>query len=147
MRIRTKSRSGRLVLRGLLAAYLACFVGGDRLLGFAHLAFSEHRHAFCAEHDQFEDLPKAIDSVRETSAPSSPERTAKAAMLSSFAAHTACLFLNGRTFQAPLQLVDQTPSVAPANQILDPLCSRQDIVPVCPLLLSAPKTSPPLVAA
>jgi hypothetical protein len=149
MRTRTipKSRSWRLALRGLLAAYVACFVGGERLLGFAHLAFSDHRHAFCEEHGQFEDLPKSSASAREASAPSSPDWTARGALASTFVAHTACLFLNGRTFQAPLQLTAQVPIVAPANQLLDQLCSRQDGVPVCPLLLSAPKTSPPFRAA
>ena len=147
MRIRTKSRSWRLVLRGLLAAYLACFVGGDRLLGFAHLAFSDHRHAFCEEHGQFEDLPKPSTSARETSDPISPDGTARGALASTFVSHSACLFLNGRNLQAPLQVADQVPTVALESNDRNQVGPRQDAIVTCPLLLSAPKTSPPFVAA
>lgn len=149
-RTSTQSRLWRPALRCLLALYLACSVGGDRLLGLAHLAFSDHRHVFCEEHGRFQDLPKTSPSVRETSwNPVIPEQdlTAVSASPASFAVHTDCAFLNGRSFQGPLQFAEQGPAATPEHHRLDRECPRQDGVAGCSLLLSAPKTSPPVVAA
>ncbi len=134
------------MLRGLLAAYLACVAGGDRLLGLAHLAFSDHNHTFCGEHGQVEDLPKAKAPVPETGSTPSTDRIVGGASAFPFAAHTACLFLNGRSVQALQQLTLQPLTGVPASQILDPACPRQDGFHACPPLWSAPKTSPPFAA-
>lgn len=151
-RTRPESRSWRAALRCLLALYLAGFVGGGRLLGLAHLALSEHRHAFCEEHGRFEDLPRADNSARRAApnhvATEQDRKTAGASdVASTFRAHSACLFLNGRTFQAPIHLAEQESTVAPEACALEQASPRQDGVVVGLLLHWAPKTSPPFVAA
>jgi hypothetical protein len=145
-----KSRSWRLALRSLLAVYLACFVGGDRLFGLAHLALSDHRHAFCEAHGRFEDLPRADASARETSpSPDTTDqhRTTVGGLADTLAAHSDCLFLNGRTFQAPIQLAGQEPTIAPEDRGFDQAGPRQAGFVAGQLLLSAPKTSPPGIVA
>jgi hypothetical protein len=139
-------RSRRPILRCLLAAYLACSVGGDRLLGLAHLAFSDHRHAFCVEHGSFEDLPKLNDHAAKPASDQGPRAAGAGDLASPFAAHSACLFLNGRTFQAHIDLANQEPAVTPEQRALEQACPSHDGAVVGTLLLSAPKTSPPFVA-
>ena len=145
-----KSRSWRLALRSLLAVYLACFVGGDRLFGLAHLALSDHRHAFCEAHGRFEDLPRANVSARQTSpspVSTDEDRTTVGGLVATLPVHRGCLFLNGRTFQSPIQLAGQEPVFAPENRAFDQAGPRQDGFVAGHLLLSAPKTSPPCIVA
>jgi hypothetical protein len=145
-------RSPRKRLRDVLAVYLVCFLGIAPVLQLAHLAATDHGHRFCHEHDRFEDLPYDSMAVRNgaVAAPSAAEGQSSATSGvpgPRGELHIACLFLNHGASRSSL------PSPAP---ILAAVEEGQGFVPEgqqsrgflpCPLLRSAPKTSPPLVVA
>jgi hypothetical protein len=149
MRTRTspESSSWRPALRCLLAVYLACFVGGDRLLGLAHLALSDHRHTFCDEHGWYEDLPKTSATPAPPPASTDQDPSTIGVLAVTLSPHSTCLFLNGRTFRAPLQIADPEPEATLGRRAFDRARPGHDGLVGCRLLLSAPKTSPPFVAA
>lgn len=136
----------------LLAAYLAFFLGLAPVVHLAHLVSGEHGHAYCAEHRQIEDVP------RDTLPASAPSRVTPARAQAPFPsaegapgraaeAHAACLILNGCALQAPLLASAQTSVVVLADRGADSERPQQGSFALCPLLLAAPKTSPPFVAA
>jgi hypothetical protein len=151
-RLARSSCSTREVPRDLLAAFLVFLLGLAPTLQLAHLATADHGHRFCDEHHQVEDLPHgaAVGWNRQPASSATKGNhapTAQEGQMPQGQAHAACLFLNQATSRVSLPSPAQTPAAIEYAQGFVLVCSRQqDFVP-CPLLLSAPKTSPPLVAA
>jgi len=112
-----------------------------------HLAFADHDHTSCLEHHRIEDVPRTNPALRAIPAAVAklPQWTANrtdpapqphdpCAILGLTIAQGSMVSLRQSTTEAG---VDDRPGLAPA--------SRQEHLPGRPLLLSAPKTSPPLV--
>jgi hypothetical protein len=131
-------------LRTLLAACLAVCVALPSTLQLAHLATADHGHSYCDEHHQFEDVPRrALVAQEDQPVDASGSPTAKRLPGSQSLIHVACSCLNCSSLQAPFPGPAQAPAAVPSRPTVTPAGSQQAAFAVCPLLLSAPKTSPP----
>jgi hypothetical protein len=136
----------RRALRSLLASYLVCLLGVSPVLGLAHLLTADHGHSYCDEHHQIEDVPLGpLDAARSgTSRERESLARAKGLPNPGSTPHTSCPFLNyGGLHTAPLPAGGQTATVVQEQKSLAAQTSGQGDFPSCPLLLAAPKTSPP----
>jgi hypothetical protein len=132
---------------GILAVYLVAWFCLLPLLQAAHFAFADHAHRFCRHHQQIEDIPRRKPSER--SIPGSliesqnawSKSTPRTALL-----HVACALSNTSTLRDPLLHSEQSPAIARAYRIGVLVTSVQEVLRACPLLLNAPKTSPPVAA-
>jgi hypothetical protein len=135
-----------------LSVYLAAWLGFFPLLQIAHLTLDSHTHRFCEQHHQIEEFsheaPSDPDSLRE----STDKSRVKSKWITDRAEskpqqHIACSVLNYSTSRDPIVLSDQPAAVIQPGQPNAPASSRETEFLPCPLLLTAPKTSPPIVAA
>lgn len=138
----------RKALRYSVAAYLACFLGLAPCIQLAHLSTSDHGHSYCEEHQQIEDIPRKPAAYAARAALAG-HRTPLATAARGYGpgAHLACLFSNCYALHAPLLTSGQTAVAELADRGVVVDRPRQEVFVTCRLLLSAPKTSPPFVAA
>jgi hypothetical protein len=138
----------RAVARVGLSVYLALSLGLFPLLRVAHLVLADHGHRYCDKHQQFEDVPRDSVGVLVGAA-----RGATAHIWSGSKPspkpqqHLACSLLNSGVSCNGTPLPNQPPAVARPAQIQATACGQQETFVSCPLLLTAPKTSPPFIAA
>jgi hypothetical protein len=133
-----------------LAAYLVLFLGLAPAAQLAHLADVDHGHWFCDEHGQIEDLPHGAAVAwnrppASTTTEGNQGATARGVPGTQGEAHVACSLLNHGTSRTSLPLPAQAPAAIEHARGFVLECLRQEGFASCPLLRSAPKTSPPLV--
>jgi len=139
-------------LRELLAAYLVLFLGLAPAAQLAHLADLDHGHRFCDEHRQIEDLQHGAAVVgnglpASASIEGNQAATARGVPGTQGEAHVACSLLNHGTSRTSLPFPAQAPAAIEHARVSVLECLRQEGFATCPLLRSAPKTSPPFVVA
>jgi hypothetical protein len=142
----------QVAIRVALAVYLAFWFALFTVLQVVHLSDSHHAHRFCEEHQQFEEVARE-DGVAEgmlgtfpavRGPASSPVATVHPGPSLT---HVSCSILNYSTSRHPvLLLVQASVSVESAPGIARAFWRQKDFL-CCPLLLTAPKTSPPFVTA
>jgi hypothetical protein len=131
----------------MLSVTLATQCGLLPLFSLFHLAFADHDHRFCSEHRQVEDVPALDHGARALSAFTARTAAAwsRSPAASSPLAHLACHVLNGTIAREPVALaVTPIPAARVGGETMP--AREQGRAPERPLLLSAPKTSPPSVA-
>jgi hypothetical protein len=147
----TTKRKRRAELRwtagSVLSVYLVAWLALIPLLQMFHLAFADHDHRFCERHHQIEDVPRRNPAEpwrpnEITAGESAWSKRSPHAML----LHVACAVLNQGTFRDPA-----VPSGSPLIAVQSDrspgfVTSVQVVLRACPLLLTAPKTSPPFAA-
>jgi hypothetical protein len=143
-------RTARHDLRDLLSAYLVLFLGFAPVLGLAHLAAGDHFHRFCEEHQQIEDVARTPQDNRDrrpTLPPAGENRTSLRGGVPGPLGdtHVACSFLNHAPARASLPSPTHESDVVLQKRAVPESLGRGKFSPR-PLLLSAPKTSPPFVA-
>ena len=148
---RQSCKRTRSAIRVVLAGYLALWFGLSPILQAAHLVTSDHAHRFCEEHHRFEDVARG-QGIHETMAGALSGRRPAASSLAAAPSaprqpHVACAILNHCTSLDPLLPFGRASASAELDQHIVRQSRRQESFLSCPLLLTAPKTSPPLVAA
>ncbi|MFH0902440.1 MAG: hypothetical protein V2A73_17560 [Pseudomonadota bacterium] len=142
----------RSVLRAALAGYLAAWFVSSPLVQVAHLVFADHNHHYCEKHHQVEDIPgkgPAADAHPADATAAGGEDGSRRLTIptgSTHSAHVGCSILNSGTTRDPRLLHRSYP--APVGQPLftgSLVLLWPDGFVSCPLLLTAPKTSPPFV--
>jgi hypothetical protein len=141
--------------RTLMSAVLslcAVWIAFLPLLQGAHIRLADHGHRFCPEHAQLEDVDRDRASIladlpgdRRSGDHVSPWlRNARGTRPH---LHVACSLLNHHTSSGLLQPHCEPAATTQTDQprTLAPL--RPEAFAQCPLLLAAPKTSPPFFAA
>jgi hypothetical protein len=135
-------------MSGVLYAYLALWLSLFPVFQAAHLAFADHAHCFCHEHLRIEDVPRrelwrsqaeqwlGPDSRRRSVLASRPQTNNPPDSLLNFSLSRDPVLLAAGP--VAVQLADVIPTSGPAQ--------LEGSAPQ-PLLLLAPKTSPPLVAS
>jgi hypothetical protein len=116
------------------------------MLGLAHMLRADHSHSYCDEHEQFEDIPlgQTGEAPSGNSHEGTPLALASGLPPSGPTSHAACPFLNqGALLTAPLPASAQTSTAILQEKSIAVPDSRQADFHACPLLLAAPKTSPP----
>lgn len=135
-----------------LVLYLASWLGLLPLIQVAHLTLADHDHRYCEIHHQIEDVPRANAGQHLDLPVATGLFATSAAALESAAgmppqSHAPCLVLNHVTYKDPA-LIDGRSLFDTAGAQVDHQARWQSAMFVpCPLLLSAPKTSPPGLAA
>ncbi len=143
--MRTTTGGRRAVLQGL-SLYLVVWFGCLPLFQAAHLLFADHDHRFCERHHRIEDVPRINDSDRSGSNALVPGRNAlfageRPAILG------ACAILNHSAFRDLSLITGGLLTTARSELVrVDRECVDEVVRPRT-LLLAAPKTSPPRVAA
>jgi hypothetical protein len=143
-------RGGRSLLRCVLSAYLVVFLGLASTFELAHLASDDHGHSYCDEHHQFEEIPRGTSARQVPSKATSIETgsvpLANGVSRSGCEAHVACAFLGCSALHALLLVPAQAPATVAADRSATLEGVRQRGFSSSLLLLSAPKTSPPVAA-
>lgn len=131
----------------MLSLYLTAWFALFPILQVAHLTFADHGHRFCNEHLQIEDVPLehglVHDSLRVSQQPSLSDHTPDEESLR----HIACSILNHKETREPLLATCQPVLVTYVDQFHPLTFIRSEDISPYRLLFSAPKTSPPILAA
>jgi len=129
-----------------VSACLALWLGLFPAFQAAHLVLADHDHCFCSEHSRIEDVPRAAS--RGVSAPHSADSSPRlgTSPASRPRSNPPDLLLNFSLGREPLlpaaqpaawRMADSAPALKP--RLLEDTVAQ-------PLLLAAPKTSPPAIA-
>ncbi|MBN2575492.1 MAG: hypothetical protein JXP73_13090 [Deltaproteobacteria bacterium] len=142
----------RKALRNLAAASVVGLVGLAPSIQLAHLASLDHGHQYCEEHHRIEDIPRGRRQATYAAwATLTRERIplpiATAEHEYAPNAHVPCPILNCCALCVPLLTSGQTAGAVVADRGVAADRPCQEGFVICPLLLSAPKTSPPLAVA
>ncbi len=135
-----------------LSLYLTAWFALFPLLEVAHLTFADHAHRYCNEHGQIEDVPREYALTHDVLPLTSDGGNVQLSWLNhtpdvKSLLHIACSILNHKEARDPLlppgppELVTHPDQVHPLTFI-----ALEGISPYG-LLFTAPKTSPPLLAA
>ena len=136
----------------VLAVYLTTWLGLLPVFQVVHLGLAGHEHFYCADHDQFEDVQRD-SAVGDPDAHSTADRnTADTASLKTASGpspqrHVACTVLNLVTSRNPMSVTSQLALDRHPDQRCTLASVRLPEFTASPLLLAAPKTSPPGRAA
>ena len=126
---------------------LVVWLGLIPLFQVAHFVFADHDHRFCEHHHRIEDIPRREPSQRWTldkivEGQNAWSTRGREAML----LHAPCAILNHTPLRESLLIAGGPCAIVRSDQNRVLITSTQEIVRARPLLLTAPKTSPPFAA-
>jgi hypothetical protein len=138
-------------LKALVSVCLILTIGLIPVLFALHIIFASHAHRYCVEHGQIEDVeikaqgrPSTLESLEYSS--SKGYSCVKDASRSATKSHLACTILNNHLSRNQLFPGSCRYAIAGSDSAKYIGNIPDNIEPSCPLVLLAPKQSPPLPA-